>query len=159
LLRGLNRRLRALWRPSLPLVYSSRYALEIPGAPVDPRRAERILAFLQHEGLLRPRQVQRARRIPISSLRRVHGDDYLERLQNRDGLSALLGFDHPDGSHDEFLDMQRSVVGGTLRAGLLLQNPTLDFARERPRLPGQKHPGLIRSARPVSPSYAGYCVG
>jgi acetoin utilization deacetylase AcuC-like enzyme len=113
---GRWRRWRRVLRAELPVYYGSRYTLPAAGTPVDPRRGERILSYLQEVGLLARCGLRSPRRVSMRQLRRVHDDAYLESLQDPDGLTAVLGFSPPAEAHDRFLDGQRAVAGGTVRA-------------------------------------------
>jgi len=111
------RRLSPMARPpSVQLVYSRRYQIELPGAVHDPQRGERILAFLDSAGLLDPALVHAAEPVPFRHLRRVHTDDYLDSLNQSETLVRIVGLQLSDDALERILEAQRTMVGGTLAA-------------------------------------------
>ena len=110
---GRGRRRLGGWlrRPSLELVYSERYQLDLPGN--DPQRGERILSALDGAGLLDPRAVHRAELAPFRELRRVHTDAYLDSLSRPDGLLEVFGLELPEYAAESAMAGQRAMVGGT----------------------------------------------
>lgn len=114
------RRLARLAVPAgVQLVYSRDYQLDLPGVSYDPRRGERILAFLDAAGLLDPAALHRAERVPFRHLRRVHADAYLDSLNRPEALLPIVGFPLSEELADRVLEMQRTMVGGTLAAARL----------------------------------------
>lgn len=111
---------RRLWRRlagrRIDWVYSRSYRLALGGTSVDPLRGERILTFLLHHDLVNARRLLRPEPASFEMLRRVHTDDYLERLQRRGALLPIVGFDVDDDVQEMALDSQRAAVGGTVRA-------------------------------------------
>lgn len=103
--------------PSLELVYSERYQLDLPGN--DALRGERILSALDSAGLLHPRAVHRAELVPFRELRRVHTDAYLDSLSRPDGLLEVFGFELPEYAVERAMAGQRAMVGGTALASHL----------------------------------------
>jgi acetoin utilization deacetylase AcuC-like enzyme len=103
--------------PSLELVYSERYQLDLPGN--DAQRGERILAALDGAGLLDPRAVHRAELAPFRELRRVHTDAYLDSLSRQDGLLQVFGLELPEYAVERAMAGQRAMVGGTRLASHL----------------------------------------
>ena len=103
--------------PSLELVYSERYQLDLPGN--DALRGERILSALDSAGLLHPRAVHRAELAPFRELRRVHTDAYLDSLSRPDGLLEVFGLELPDHAVERAMAGQRAMVGGTALASHL----------------------------------------
>lgn len=95
------------------VVYHPRYAMAISGPPIDPLRAERILAFLAAEALIGRRQVRTARPASLKSLARVHTERYLESLHDPDTLGHIFGDTVTRDQVDRLLDHQRLLVGGT----------------------------------------------
>lgn len=93
-----------------------KYGIELPGSAYDARRPRRILSFLLAEKLLRRRDLHQPRPVSMRALRRVHGDDYLESLQDPGSLVSVLGYALPEEEHDAFLLSHRNITGGTLLA-------------------------------------------
>lgn len=106
-----------LREPSLELVYSERYQLDLPGN--DAQRGERILSALDSAGLLNPRAVHRAELAPLRELRRVHTDAYLDSLSRPDGLLEVFGLELPEYAVERAMAGQRAMVGGTALASHL----------------------------------------
>lgn len=112
-----RRRLFGLLSPSrVEIVYTRRYQIELPGVLHDPRRGERILAFLDGTGLLGPRSIRRPGPASFRQLRRVHIDDYLDALNRPGALTRIIGFTVSEDVTDRILEMQRLMVGGTIEA-------------------------------------------
>jgi len=103
--------------PSLELVYSERYQLDLPGN--DALRGERILSALDGAGLLPPRAVHRAGLAPFRELRRVHTDAYLDALSRPGGLLEVFGLELPEHAVERAMTGQRAMVGGTALASRL----------------------------------------
>jgi acetoin utilization deacetylase AcuC-like enzyme len=111
------RRVRRRLSPTpVPFVYSRDYQLDLSGVSYDPRRGERILAFLDAAGLLDPADVHRAELVPFRHLRRIHTDDYLESLNRPETLLPIVGFPLSETLAERLLEVQRTMVGGTLAA-------------------------------------------
>ncbi len=116
-LRRLWRRwLRTLKPASFAFVYSSQYRLDLPGVPYDPHRAENILTFLIHEGLVQGGDLHWPRSAPLRDLGRVHSQRYLSEVLQPGGTHRILGFEVPPATEDRFLSVQRAMTGGTLLA-------------------------------------------
>jgi acetoin utilization deacetylase AcuC-like enzyme len=98
------------------LFYSGDYVAEFPGAQHDPRRGERVLAFLIHEGWIGRHAIHRPRKVAVRRLRRVHSDEYLEGLQLPGSLEPILGYRIDDALEQRFLEAHKAMVGGTLAA-------------------------------------------
>jgi acetoin utilization deacetylase AcuC-like enzyme len=115
--RRARRRLAGLLRgPRVEFVYTWRYQIELPGSIYDPRRGERILAFLDATGLLGPDAVHPAQPAALRHLRRVHTDDYLDSLDRPGALTRIVGLAIAQRLADQILEAQRTMVGGTLAA-------------------------------------------
>ena len=114
--RGRRRLARFAGPPRVQLVYGRGYQLDLPGIAYDPRRGERILAFLDAAGLLDPAAVHAAGPVPFRHLRRVHTDEYLESLTRPDALLPIVGLHLSEELAERVLDVQRTMVGGTLAA-------------------------------------------
>ena len=102
--------------PVAELVYSGQYAMEAPGSQVDPRRGENVLTFLASEGLVGRGLLHWPRPASFEQLCRVHTADYLESLREPGSLTRILGVRIPEAEEDRFLDLQRTMVGGTVLA-------------------------------------------
>lgn len=108
----------ALRRPNVDLVVPDTQ-VHLPGRIHDPFRASRILAFLDDERLLRRRRLHRPAAASLATLRRVHDDAYLERLERPGALTHAVGMRLPDRNEQRVLEVQRSMVGGTILAARL----------------------------------------
>lgn len=117
--RGRRKVDRLLGRSGPEFIYSRRYQLDLPGAVVDPLRGERILSFLDAEGLLSPRSLHTASVASFRHLRRVHSDDYLDALNRPGSLTSIVGLAIGDEQTQRVLEAQRAMVGGTLVAAAL----------------------------------------
>lgn len=116
-LRRLCRRwLRRFVPARVAFIYSSQYRLDLPGVPYDPHRAENILTFLVHEGLIKAKNVRWPRRASLRALGQVHSQDYLAAVLQPGGTQRILGYEVPPASEDRFLSVQRAMTGGTLLA-------------------------------------------
>jgi acetoin utilization deacetylase AcuC-like enzyme len=110
-------RLERLWSGrSVRLVYHEDYRYALPGVPLDPRRAERVLAFLDEEGLLEPGDLSVPRRPSVRNLLRVHSPEYLDSLQRRETAERIFGLAPSDEELERAIEMQRLWVGGTIQA-------------------------------------------
>ena len=98
------------------LVYDEGYNFALPGVPLDPARAERILAFLSEEALLDPLDLSRPRRPSLRNLLRVHSADYLDALGRRETAERIFGLAPTDEELEKVIEMQRLMVGGTIQA-------------------------------------------
>lgn len=114
-LRHLGRKLRWTTHP-LQVVYHDEYVAAFPDLPVDPHRAENILAFLATEGLVIQRAVHRPEPAWWKSLERVHDSDYLDRLRDPAHLTSILGVPIDASLVDRIIDHQRLQTGGTMMA-------------------------------------------
>ncbi len=83
---------------------------------MDPVRAERILAVLTEEGLAIDSDIVLPRRASMNHLLLVHTPEYLESLQQPQGLVEALGFSVDDRTRERFIDFQRRMTGGTIQA-------------------------------------------
>ena len=106
----------------MPLVYSARYQQSLLGVPLDRLRGERILAALDEAGLLPSRSPWEPRPASYDDLLRVHAPGYLRALQAGETLGRILGTEVSPAETEATLDLQRLMVGGTIRAtGLALR--------------------------------------
>ena len=97
-------------------VYHASYARTVSGVPIDPSRADEILAFLLDRKLIRRRDVYRPIPASYQNLLRVHTPAYLESLQDPTTLAAIFGAPVPPDEVQGILDLQRLSVGGTIQA-------------------------------------------
>jgi len=88
----------------------------VPHAPYDGLRGERILTALLHARRVRTDHIHEPQPVSIRALRRVHSDEYLERLSDPHFVAEIVGCDPTNETTSRVLEMQRSVVGGTLLA-------------------------------------------
>lgn len=98
------------------MVFSEDYGRGITGVPFDPRRAERILAFLSEHRLVRPAGVSHPLAASVANLRRVHSDRYLESLQDPATLTQIFGTPIPEDGVTPILQYYRLLTGGTIQA-------------------------------------------
>ncbi len=118
------RDLRRLWRrvryavrpPSVRLIYDPAYERNISGVPLDPLRADRILAFLSNERLIRREEISVPRPAALKNVLLVHTPEYLGSLQRPETLTGILGVPVGDDELEEVLDLQRLMVGGAIQA-------------------------------------------
>lgn len=97
-------------------VYHRGYELPIPGVPLDPQRAQRIVAYLMDEGLLRQRDVSSPLPASLHDIGLVHTAEYLDQLDSAETMQAVLGFSVSDEEWQGCLDVQRLMTGGTVHA-------------------------------------------
>ncbi|MGE5234881.1 MAG: histone deacetylase [Acidobacteriota bacterium] len=106
--------------PAAVFVYESGYERAMPGGvPFDPLRADRILAFLVNERLLRREEIELARPASLANILRVHSPAYLQSLQRRETVMAILGAPVGEDEIEPVLDFQRLMAGGTIHASQL----------------------------------------
>ena len=108
-----------LGRPTVELVYTRRYQLELPGVLYDPRRGEQILAFLDSAGLLGRRSLHPPAPATFRQLRRVHTRRLPGLARPAGSLTRIVGLTLTEDQADRVLAMQRFMVGGTIRAAAL----------------------------------------
>jgi acetoin utilization deacetylase AcuC-like enzyme len=84
--------------------------------PFDPLRGERILTALAAAGLTRRELVREPPSATFKALRRVHGDDYLDRLGEAESLTRIFGAKVDAAAVDRILELQRTMTGGTILA-------------------------------------------
>jgi acetoin utilization deacetylase AcuC-like enzyme len=98
------------------VVYDARYQRGVFGVPLDPLRGEKVLATLEESGFLRRDDLSAPRPASLQNLLRVHTDGYLQRTQDPETLSRILGVPVPAAEVEGILDLQRLMVGGTIQA-------------------------------------------
>jgi len=122
--------IRRSLRPSgIVLIYDPRYVVQLGSIPMDPLRAEMVLAFLTDEGLVRRRELLRPHSASMKNLRRVHTDKYLESLERTEVVEQIVGAQLTDAEAQGLVEFQRLASGGTvlaaataLRTGLVAVN-------------------------------------
>jgi acetoin utilization deacetylase AcuC-like enzyme len=118
--RGVRRQIRRLEHrihpPKVRFVYAPAYERLISGVPMDPLRADRILAFLANERLLRRDEISLPRTAALKNLLLVHTPEYLSSLQRPEALTSILGVPVADADLEQALDHQRLMCGGTIQA-------------------------------------------
>lgn len=117
--RTCRRRWRRLFPPNATLFYHPKYNAAFPNVPNDPLRAERILAFLEREGLIAPGNVRQPEPASLKELAQVHPHAYLESLHDESVVGRIMGCDIFGDQVDRLLDLQRLQTGGTLAAARL----------------------------------------
>jgi acetoin utilization deacetylase AcuC-like enzyme len=111
------RRLRyAVRPPALRIVYDPAYERTTWGVPIDPLRADRVLAFLAEEGLLRREEISRPRSAALHNVLAVHTPAYVESLQAPSVLGSILGTIVGEAEAEGAVELQRLLVGGTIQA-------------------------------------------
>jgi acetoin utilization deacetylase AcuC-like enzyme len=114
--RSIRRLARRVGPAALRVVFDERYGFAVPGVPLDPQRGSQVLAFLLHEGLVRPRDVQAPRRARFRNLLRAHTEAYLASLEDPAVVSGIVGAHVTDTQAAEVIELQRLVSGGTIQA-------------------------------------------
>lgn len=111
--RSLLGRLRT---PDVCIVHHPGYMIGVPGIPIDPLRADRILAYLLDATAIRPKDVSHPIPVSLANVSRVHAPQYLESLDRPETLERVFGFPVTDEQRQRVLDYQRLVCGGTVQA-------------------------------------------
>ena len=114
--RILQRLRLALRAPGAVFIYHASYARTVSGVPIDPARADEILAFLLEQRLIRRRDISRPIPASLENILRVHTAAYLESLQDPATMTGIFGAPVRDDAVQEILDLQRLIVGGTIQA-------------------------------------------
>ena len=121
---GLSRALRRQWRrlryavrpPGVRFIYDPAYERNLTGVPLDPLRADRILAFLADERLIRREEISVPQPAALKNVLLVHAPEYLEALQRPETLTRILGLEVSEDELDQVLELQRLMAGGTIQA-------------------------------------------
>lgn len=92
------------------------YDRHLWGVPLDPLRADRILAFLAEERLVTQEEISTPRPAAMKNLLLAHSPEYVETLQRATTLTSILGTPVGDEDRERILDLQRLMVGGTIQA-------------------------------------------
>ncbi len=114
--RQLRRVQTRLSPPRLRLVYDPAYERNMWGVPLDPLRADRILAFLSNERLIRRDEIALPRPAAMKNILLAHTDAYLDSLQDPATVTSILGTAIGEEEREGVLDLQRLMVGGTIQA-------------------------------------------
>jgi len=114
--RKICRLCRRLLGSKIEIVYHDKYNMACPTVPLDPLRAERILAFLVSEGVVLRPGVHEPRPISLKRLERVHTASYLDTVNQIPTMTSIMGCDVTRDQVDRFLDQHRLQTGGTLMA-------------------------------------------
>ncbi|MDX1998582.1 MAG: histone deacetylase [Thermoanaerobaculia bacterium] len=109
-------KLRRLTGPAARVIFADSYVFHSRPTPLDPSRAENLLAFLDSEGLVRPQAVRRPRTASMAQLLRVHDPEYLENLREPGVIGRIAGSPLATAEEDRFFEIQRAMTGGTLLA-------------------------------------------
>ena len=117
--RRIRRHLPWVNKAPVQWVFSDRYDLDLRFPTADALRAQRLLSFIEREGILRSGDLHRARRVAMSHLLRVHDVDYLRSLETAEGISRVFGIPVDAAMVDELLLWQRAMVGGTMLSARL----------------------------------------
>ena len=124
--RGVRRQIRRLEHrlrpPKVRFVYDPRYERIVSGVPMDPLRADRILAFLANERLVRRDEISVPRSAAMKNLLLVHSAEYLDSLQRPDTITGIMGVPIGDLDLEQVLDYQRLMCGGTIQATRLVRS-------------------------------------
>jgi acetoin utilization deacetylase AcuC-like enzyme len=119
----------------------------VAGAAIDPKRSERILAFLVEERLTRDRFLHRAPRSSLKALLMAHTERYLEALRDTSSLVPVVGYEPDDAEAQRIIEAQRYGCGGTA----LACRRALDSGRTTANLGGGFHHAAPDGGR-------GFCV-
>lgn len=115
-LRQLGRTLLRRGNARVCFFYHPAYRRGLTGVPMDALRGERVLAWLQGAGWLRPDGFRIPDDAPLQALLRVHTPEYLRALEQTETVSQILGLPLRDDEARTALAMQRIAAGGTLEA-------------------------------------------
>ena len=111
------RRLASRVRPlRVRVIYDAAYERAIAGVPLDPLRADKILAFLVDEGLVRREEISRPQAAALKNIRLAHSDGYLDSLQRPETVAVILGTPVSDAEALDVFEVQRLQAGGTIQA-------------------------------------------
>ena len=106
-MRGVLHRLRfSFARPAAVFVYHAAYARTVSGVPIDPARADEILAFLLDRRLIRRRDVSRPIPASLENLLRVHTPAYLESILDPATLTGIFGSPVRPEDAQSIIDLQ-----------------------------------------------------
>ncbi|MFQ6045697.1 MAG: hypothetical protein ACE5PT_04960 [Gemmatimonadales bacterium] len=112
--------MRRVWHrlrpPRFWVIHHPAYASYGHGGLIDPKRGEKILAFLTERKLVRHRDVVRPTPASYQSILRVHDSKYLESLDDPANLGEILGATLRAADVSPTLELLRLHVGGTIQA-------------------------------------------
>lgn len=114
--RFVRRSLRQIGLADYQVIFHEAYNTGFPNLPMDPLRADRILAFLASEGFVLRRSVHRPEAVWMKALAMVHTPEYLDALHDETQLGRIMGVDVAPAQVDRMVDYQRLQTGGTLMA-------------------------------------------
>jgi acetoin utilization deacetylase AcuC-like enzyme len=117
--RALRRLGRRFSKSRLRVVHHPAYGHALPSVPLDPQRAERIIAFLDGEGLISRDAVSKPHAASLQAVLRVHSPAYLASLDSVETVTSIVGAAVTDGERQAMLDLERLVTGGTIQAARL----------------------------------------
>ena len=106
-------------QPELVIVHHPDYAAAAAGPLMDPARAEKILAFLTHERLVRRPDISRPVPASLENVLRVHTREYIESLADPAVVGTVLGLTLGGAETQRAVDLARLMVGGTIQASRL----------------------------------------
>jgi acetoin utilization deacetylase AcuC-like enzyme len=106
-------------QPELVIVHHPDYAAAAAGPLMDPARAEKILAFLTHERLVRRPDISRPIPASLENVLRVHTREYIESLADPAVVGTVLGLTLGGAETQRAVDLARLMVGGTIQASRL----------------------------------------
>jgi acetoin utilization deacetylase AcuC-like enzyme len=98
------------------IVHDARYQRGFFGAPFDPLRGEKVVATLEDAGLLTRETLSAPRPVSLQNLLRVHTDAYVQRAQDPETLTRILGVPVRPAEAEGVVDLQRLMVGGSIQA-------------------------------------------
>lgn len=99
-----------------PFLYDRSYRRGIGGAPLDRLRSERILSFLFDDGLIRRSDIVTPRPASVESIIRIHGADYLRRLEEPGVVDDIIGGTLSRDRRRQGVELQRLMAGATIQA-------------------------------------------
>jgi len=103
-------------RPDLVVIHHPEYARAGVGGLIDPDRADKVLAFLTGERLIRRADIVRPRPASLRHILRVHSPVYLESLADRDVVCEILGTELSPHDAQMSVELARLMAGGTIQA-------------------------------------------
>jgi acetoin utilization deacetylase AcuC-like enzyme len=105
--------------PELVIVQHPDYSGAAAGPLMDPARAEKILAFLTHERIVRRPDISRPIPASLENVLRVHTREYIESLSDPAVVGGVLGLPLGGAETQQAVDLARLMVGGTIQASRL----------------------------------------
>jgi len=109
-----------LWDRQLPIWYDAEYRLPLTAfgkrTGLEPRRADLVAWYLLEWRWITRDNLRAPARARYQDLARVHSEEYLESLTQREPLARIFGVDPWDVPVDELMRTVRLGCGGTLAA-------------------------------------------